>query len=74
MWKHLAQSAFDLHETLRGAGTHELRVQLARKMIDSALEAFPSGLDPVDEFEAFSARRMLLALKEALEPIEPRGR
>jgi hypothetical protein len=35
-------------------------------MLESFLEVFPSSVDPVDDFEGYAIRRVLLALRRAL--------
>jgi hypothetical protein len=35
-------------------------------MIESALEVFPETVDPVEDFEGYAVRRLLLALNAAL--------
>jgi hypothetical protein len=37
-------------------------------MIESALEVFPSTVEPVEDFEGYAVRRLLLALHAALSP------
>jgi CO dehydrogenase/acetyl-CoA synthase alpha subunit len=73
-WSHLAQSAFQLQEAVEhpSAGAAE-RIAHARRLVDSALESFGPGLDPVEDFEAYTVRRLLLALQVALGA-EPTGR
>jgi hypothetical protein len=38
-------------------------------MIESALEVFPPSIDPVEDFEGYAVRRMLLALNAVLSDI-----
>lgn len=54
-WSHLVNAAFHLDETKN--------VPVA---LDSVLEAFDANLDPVEDFEGYAVRRLVLALKEAL--------
>lgn len=67
-WQHLVNAAFAIDEaraSRRAVDTAKLRTQ-----IDNALELFPASLDPVEDFEAFAVRRMLLAISRALEPAD----
>lgn len=69
-WQSMVVGAFHLDETLgskevpvdgSGATTHALRY------LENLLEAFPSSVDPVEDFEGYAVRRMLLSLRRALE-------
>ncbi|HEX5749189.1 MAG TPA: hypothetical protein VFZ09_23360 [Archangium sp.] len=68
-WQSLVAGAFHLDETLDskevpvdgpGAAAHALRY------LESLLETFPSSVDPVEDFEGYAVRRMLLSLRRAL--------
>jgi hypothetical protein len=62
-WSHLVGVAFRLDE----ANTQgDPAVGEALSMIDSALEVFTSGTDPVEDFEGYAVRRLLLGLRGAL--------
>jgi hypothetical protein len=56
-WRHLLQGAFLLEE--QGS------TRAAMALLDSALEVF-ADIDPVDDFEGYAVRRLLLALRSAL--------
>lgn len=64
-WQHLVNAAFAIDEA-RASGRAVDAAKL-RAQIDNALELFPASLDPVEDFEAFAVRRMLLAISRALE-------
>ena len=68
-WQSLVMGAFQLDEALAsrqnpgegpGATTHALHY------LESLLEVFPSSVDPLEDFEGYAVRRMLLALRHAL--------
>jgi hypothetical protein len=59
-WQHLVSAAFHLDETVSP--------ERAVHLLDSALEVFPPTIDPVEDFEGYAVRRMLLALRRALTP------
>ncbi len=63
-WANLVNTAFLLDQIPRRAGPEGLRPALS--MIESALEVFPSTIDPVEDFEGYAVRRLLLALHAAL--------
>ncbi|WP_434391136.1 hypothetical protein [Melittangium boletus] len=63
-WANLVNTAFLLDQTPRRAGPEGLQSTLT--MIQSALEVFPASIDPVDDFEGYAVRRLLLALQGAL--------
>lgn len=54
-WAHLVNAAFHLEETKN--------VPVA---LDSVLEVFDAGLEPVDDLEGYAVRRLVLALKSVL--------
>lgn len=56
-WSHLAVAAFSLDE----------QQTTAREVLDSALEVFPPGLEPDEDFPGYAVRRLLLALRRALD-------
>lgn len=63
-WANLVNTAFLLDQAPRSPGPEGLRPALG--MIESALEVFPASLDPVEDFEGYAVRRLLLALQAAL--------
>ncbi len=63
-WANLVNTAFLLDQMPRTSGPEGL--QSALTMIQSALEVFPSTLDPVEDFEGYAVRRFLLALLDSL--------
>jgi hypothetical protein len=66
-WANLVNAAFLLDQTPRKPGPEGR--QPALSMIESALEVFPPSIDPVDDFEGYAVRRLLLALKAALSDL-----
>lgn len=69
-WQSMVMGAFRLDEVLGskegpgdgpGAPAHTLHY------LESLLEVFPSSVDPLEDFEGYAVRRMLLALRRALE-------
>lgn len=65
-WQSLVAGAFRLEEALAPAGPRAVLDYL-----DNLLEVFPSSVDPVEDFEGYAVRRMVLALRRALEdPLE----
>lgn len=67
-WTHLLNSAFHLDEVqARGASERTCAV---RDSLESALELFP-GSDPLEDFEGYAVRRLLLSVRRALEPDAP---
>ena len=60
-WQHLAQAAFLLEEH---AAKPDRSAQGMLAPIESALELFTAGIDPVEDFEGYAVRRMLLAVRE----------
>lgn len=63
-WANLVNTAFLLDQLPRRSGPEGL--QSALTMIQSALEVFPPSIDPVEDFEGYAVRRLLLALLESL--------
>ena len=59
-WQHLVHAAFLLEE-----GTGDA-LKRARNCLDTVLEVFPSSLDPIEDFEGYSVRRLALALRRTL--------
>ncbi|PTL79422.1 hypothetical protein [Vitiosangium sp. GDMCC 1.1324] len=69
-WQSLVAGAFLLEETLtgkEGAGGGAGAIPPTLSYLDNLLEVFPSSLDPVEDFEGYAVRRMVLALRRALE-------
>jgi len=64
-WTHLVTAAFLLEEGGPSADAAE-RAGRALGLIESALEVFPSSLDPVEDYEGYAVRRLLLALRTRL--------
>jgi hypothetical protein len=69
-WQSMVMGAFRLDEALgskevplddSGAATHALHY------LENLLEVFPSSVDPLEDFEGYAVRRMLLTLRRALE-------
>jgi hypothetical protein len=67
-WANLVNTAFLLDQAPRSSGPEGLRSALT--MIESALEVFPPSIDPVEDFEGYAVRRMLLALNAVLSDIK----
>ncbi|HZH76378.1 MAG TPA: hypothetical protein VEY88_10105 [Archangium sp.] len=65
-WANLVNTAFLLDQAPKRPGPEGLRPALV--MIESALEVFPSTVEPVEDFEGYAVRRLLLALHAALSP------
>lgn len=65
-WSNLVNTAFLLDQAPKGPGPEGLRPALV--MLESALEVFPSTVDPVEDFEGYAVRRLLLSLHAALSP------
>ena len=63
-WAHLVNAAFLLDQAPRASGPESLRPVLT--LLQSALEVFPPSIDPVEDFEGYSVRRLLLALEDSL--------
>jgi hypothetical protein len=68
-WANLVNTAFLLDQAPRQPGPEGLRPALA--MLESALEVFPPALDPVEDFEGYAVRRLLLALSAVLSEQVP---
>lgn len=66
-WANLVNTAFLLDQTPRRPGPEGLRQALT--MIESALEVFPSTIDPVEDLEGYAVRRLLLALNAVLSEL-----
>ena len=64
-WQNLVHGAFLLDEGLASTPEQD-RLHRTSEMLDSFLEVFPSSVDPVDDFEGYAVRRLLLALRRAL--------
>ena len=47
---------------------------MAAERLDSTLEIFPAGTDPVEDFEGYAVRRLLLALRPLLLASPDTGR
>ncbi|WP_143195987.1 hypothetical protein [Archangium sp. Cb G35] len=69
-WQSMVVGAFHLDETLdskevpvdgSGAAAHALLY------LETLLEVFPSSVDPLEDFEGYAVRRMILSLRRALE-------
>lgn len=71
-WANLVNTAFLLDQAPRQPGPEGLRPALG--MLESALEVFPASVDPVEDFEGYAVRRMLLALHSALSGQVPSSR
>lgn len=63
-WANLVNTAFLLDQMPRHSGPEGVRAALT--MIQSALEVFPASIDPVEDFEGYAVRRLLLALQDSL--------
>ncbi|HYO72557.1 MAG TPA: hypothetical protein VEU33_41440 [Archangium sp.] len=62
--------AFQLDEALgskEGPGDGSEAAPHALTYVNSLLEVFPSSVDPLEDFEGYAVRRMLLSLRRALE-------
>ncbi|MCY1075365.1 hypothetical protein [Archangium lansingense] len=69
-WQSLVAGAFRLEEALsakEGPGVGAGTTAPALLYLDSLLEVFPSSVDPLEDFEGYAVRRMVLALRHALE-------
>lgn len=71
-WANLVNTAFLLDQTPRVSGPEGL--QPALTMLQSALEVFPSSIDPVEDFEGYAVRRLLLALEDYLSHTQHGGK
>lgn len=63
-WAHLVNAAFRLEDAVKLDPA--ARSRQVNEILDSAIEVFPSDIDPVEAFEAYAVRRMLLALRQLL--------
>lgn len=63
-WAHLVNAAFLLDQAPGGSDPEGLRPALT--MLQSALEVFPPSIDPVEDFEGYAVRRLLLSLQNSL--------
>jgi len=73
-WQNLVSGAFNLEEALGADSPRDgaaASAQLALRYLDSVLEVFPPGVDPLEDFEGYAVRRMALALRHALEKEKP---
>ena len=64
-WAHLASLAFRIDEGQRDA--LQERLTAAAALLDGATEVFPPSLDPLEDFEGYAVRRLLLALRTLIE-------
>lgn len=60
-WQHLVKLAFRLSAVADDPESPAARE--AVRALDSALEVFGPEIDPVDDFEGYALRRLLLALR-----------
>lgn len=69
-WANVARTAFLLNEqcTLQPDAPLEARLVHVRAAIHSLLEVFPTGVDPLDDFEGYAFRRWVVSLDRALQP------
>jgi hypothetical protein len=63
-WANLVNTAFLLDQLPKRSGPEGIGSAL--KMIESALEVFPPSIDPVEDFEGYAVRRLLLSLNAVL--------
>lgn len=61
------EAAFHLNDRFTRLAPGAQRHEATREAILSLLEVFPGALDPVDDYPAYSVRRLLLAMVAALE-------
>ena len=69
-WQSMVMGAFRLDEALgsrQGPGDGPEAAAHAQHYLETLLEVFPSSVDPLEDFEGYAVRRMLLALRHALE-------
>jgi hypothetical protein len=69
-WAHLVSGAFNLEEQ---GGRPPNALEAMVRYLDSVLEVFPSGIDPVDDFEGYAVRRMAVALRGRLGAMREQG-
>ncbi len=65
-WEMMVSGAFLLEQRLARASSEAERVKCVREYLATLEEVFPSSLDPVDDFEAFAARRLIRAVLSGL--------
>jgi hypothetical protein len=73
-WQNLVSGAFHLEEAMGPEASREGAAasrQLALRYLESVLEVFPVGVDPLEDFEGYAVRRMALALRRVLEKEKP---
>ena len=70
-WSNLVNPAFLLDQMPRSSGPEGLRPALT--MLQSALEVFPPSIDPVEDFEGYAVRRLLLSLQDYLSRTQSGG-
>jgi hypothetical protein len=68
-WAHLVNTAFRLDEA-RSLERGE-RIRSAIALIDSAIEVFPSSIEPIEDLEGYAVRRLLLGVSELLRSAGP---
>ncbi len=66
-WQSLVVGAFRLEEALSAKEGSEQGAGAALRYLNNLLEVFPTSLDPLEDFEGYAVRRMVLALRHALE-------
>jgi len=71
-WGALVNAAFAIDEA--GASGAPSQRAMAAERLDSTLEIFPAGTDPVEDFEGYAVRRLLLALRPLLLASPDTGR
>jgi hypothetical protein len=68
-WQSMVMGAFHLDEALN---SKEVPIDGSRAAtpallyLDNLLEVFPSSVDPLEDFEGYAVRRMLLVMRRAL--------
>jgi len=65
-WQNLVSGAFRVT-----AAPVRAKADEAREFLANVLEVFGPEIDPIDDWEGYAVRRMALALREALEVLEP---
>ena len=66
-WQSLVHAAFLVDESSCGKRSPPERLQALKTALNSLLEVFPAGIDPVEDFEAYAVRRFVLAVSGAIE-------
>ena len=69
-WQSVVMGAFRLDESLgskEGPGQGSEAAAHALRYLEGLLEVFPPSVDPLEDFEGYAVRRMVLALRRALE-------